>query len=81
MALLTRGFPTACLLSTKQELVHQKALKALHTLFDMEVSAAAWVQTRSCRASAHWQPLLSTTHLQAVAHVHGARCVHTMQSA
>jgi hypothetical protein len=39
MALLTRGFPTACLLSNKQLLVHQKAIKALHTLFDMEVGA------------------------------------------
>jgi hypothetical protein len=39
MALLTRGFPTACLLSNTQLLVHQKAIKALHTLFDMEVGA------------------------------------------
>jgi hypothetical protein len=37
LALFTKGFPTACLLANKQLVVHQKALKACHTLFDMEV--------------------------------------------
>jgi hypothetical protein len=38
VSLLTTGYATACLLSNKQLVVHQKALKAMHTLFDMEVS-------------------------------------------
>lgn len=37
LSLFTRGFATACLLSNKQLIVHQKALKCLHTLFDLEV--------------------------------------------
>lgn len=38
LSLFTTGYATACLLSNKQLVVHQKALKAMHTLFDMEVS-------------------------------------------
>lgn len=56
MALLTKGFPTACLLSNKHLLVHQKALKALHTLFDMEVSAAAMAKVTSGVMYAILQP-------------------------
>lgn len=53
MALLTRGFPTACLMSTKQLLVHQKALKALHTLFDMEVGAGDNAGPMTCARKHH----------------------------
>lgn len=53
LALFTKGFPTACLLANKQLVVHQKALKACHTLFDMEVRVRTDVG-RLVRAAWHW---------------------------
>lgn len=47
LKLFTKGFPTACLLSNQHEVVHQKALKAMHTLFDMEVGTC----NHSCHTS------------------------------
>jgi hypothetical protein len=44
LSLFTKGFPTACLLSNQHVVVHQKALKAMHTLFDMEVSTRITVE-------------------------------------
>jgi hypothetical protein len=53
LLLFTKGFPTACLLSNQTPVVHQKALKAMHTLFDMEVGTC----THSCMS--HLQQGLS----------------------
>lgn len=59
MSLFTKGFATACLLSNKQLVVHQKALKALHILFDMEVSQLQTCADRATYPSVPQVPMCS----------------------